>query len=60
MFEQAGLNIPQKNDDFIKQVESIARRTGCKATEICWMTWLIQSEAELIRAKKYADILPKI
>jgi len=60
MFEQAGLNMPQKDYDFIKQIESIARRTGYKATELCWMTWLIQSEAGLIRAKKYADILPKI
>lgn len=60
MFEQAGINMPQKDYDFIKQVESIAQRTGYKATEICWMTWLIQSEAGLIRVKKYADVLPKI
>jgi hypothetical protein len=60
MLEQADINMPQKDYDFIKQVESIAQRTGYKATELCWMTWLIQSEAGLTRVKKYADILPKI
>lgn len=60
IFEKAGLNMPENDICFVKEVERIARGTGYKAVELCWMTWLIQSEGELIRIKKYADVLPKI
>lgn len=60
MFREAGLNILGNDFDFIKKVENIAKETDYKAIELCWMTWLIQSEAGLIRIKKYADVLPKI
>jgi hypothetical protein len=50
------------NDDilFIKQVEEIAKTCGYRPIELCWMTWLVQSEGRVLRAKKYSDILSKI
>jgi hypothetical protein len=50
------------NDDilFIKQVEEIAKTCDYRPIELCWMTWLVQSEGKVLRAKKYSDILSKI
>ncbi|MDI6885473.1 MAG: hypothetical protein QMD22_03830 [archaeon] len=60
MFKQAGLTMPSNDIDFIKEVEHVAMETGYRAIELCWMTWLIQSEAGSIRIEKYAHLLPKI
>ena len=60
MFKEAGLTMPRSDIDFIKEVEHVAMKTGYKAIELCWMTWLIQSEAGLTRIAKYAHLLPKI
>jgi len=46
--------------DFVRLVEWVARETGYKAIELCWMTWLIQSEAGISRIEKYRETLPKI
>jgi len=50
------------NDDilFIRQVEEIAKTCGYRPIELCWMTWLVQSEGKVLRAEKYSDILSKI
>ena len=60
ILKEAGLESPFSDIDFIKSVEKIAKATGYKAIELCWMTWLIQSEAGISRIKKYAKLLPKI
>lgn len=60
LLKEAALKLPSSDIEFIKTVEKIAKATGYKATELCWMTWLIQSEAGISRIKKYARILPKI
>ena len=51
---------PANDIEFVLAVEAIAPQTGYRAIEICWMTWLIQSEAGLSRIEKYAALLPKI
>ena len=60
ILKKAGLKIPSDDQDFVKTVEKIGRETGYKPIELCWMTWLVQSEAGLMRIKKYSKILPKI
>ncbi len=60
VLEGAGLSMAKNDINFIKQVENIAKETGYKAIELCWMTWLIQYKVGLIRIKKYASFLPKI
>jgi len=57
---QAGIEIPSSDIDFVKRVDQIARKTGYKAIELCWMTWMIQSEAGMSRIEKYSDLLPRI
>jgi len=57
---KAGLK-PIINDlEFIKKAEEVALSCGCKPIELCWMTWLIQSEGKKIRMEKYSSILQKI
>jgi hypothetical protein len=61
ILEEAGVDMPLADDiAFVETVHKIARATGYRAIELCWMTWLIQSEAGLSRSEKYANILPKI
>jgi len=51
-----------ENNDirFIKKVDEIAEETGYRAIELCWMTWLVQSEGGKIRSEKYAEVLERI
>ncbi len=56
----AGIKRPANDIEFVLAVEALAPQTGYRAIEICWMTWLIQSEAGLSRTEKYASLLPKI
>ncbi|MBI5253459.1 MAG: hypothetical protein HY930_03565, partial [Euryarchaeota archaeon] len=45
---------------FIEAVHEISKETGYRAIELCWMTWLVQSEGGKIRSEKYAKVLPRI
>ena len=46
--------------EFIRKAEEIALKCGYRPIELCWMTWLIQSEGKMMRMKKYSNILSKI
>ncbi len=60
ILDKAGVKHPANDIEFVLAVEAFAPQTGYRAIEICWMTWLIQSEAGLSRTEKYAALLPKI
>ena len=60
ILNKANFPLPGNDMDFIVLVEKLAPQSGYKAIELCWMTWLIQSEAGLSRTEKYASLLPKI
>jgi hypothetical protein len=60
ILDKAGIPFPTTDIGFIRLVEELAPQTGYRAIELCWMTWLIQSEAGLSRTEKYASLLPKI
>jgi hypothetical protein len=60
ILSKARIEMPANDIDFVRLVEQVARETGYKAIELCWMTWLIQSEAGISRIEKYREILPKI
>jgi len=60
MIGKADIEMPPTDIDFVRLVEQIATDTGHRAIELCWMTWLIQSEAGLSRIEKYSALLPKI
>jgi hypothetical protein len=60
ILSKASIGIPFNDIDFVRLVERIARETGYKAIQLCWMTWLIQSEGGMSRIEKYRETLPKI
>lgn len=61
ILEESDLKMPTKKDvELVKTIERIASISGYKSIEICWMTWLIQSEGKIIRMDKYRDILKRI
>ena len=57
---KANMQMPPTDIGFVRLMEQIAEGTGYRAIELCWMTWLIQSEAGLSRIEKYSALLPKI
>ncbi len=57
---EAGLNPIIDDIEFVKKTEELAYQTGYRPIELCWMTWLIQSEGEKTRIDKYANLLARI
>lgn len=58
ILEESETKMPAKGDiELVRTIDRIASISGYKSIEICWMTWLIQSEGEIIRMEKYRDVL---
>ena len=61
ILDEAGLDMPTENDmELINTIGRMARASGYRSIEICWMTWLIQSEGNVIRMEKYRELLNRI
>jgi len=61
ILEEAQLDMPvQKDMELINTIERMAKLSGYRSIEICWMTWMIQSEGNMIRMEKYRELLDKI
>ena len=61
ILEEAALDMPvQKDMELISTIERMAELSGYRSIEICWMTWMIQSEGNAIRMEKYRDLLALI
>jgi hypothetical protein len=60
MLTKANMKMPLTDIEFVKFMERMAPEVGYKAIALCWMTWMIQSEAGMSRMEKYAALLPKI
>ena len=60
MLAKANVPMPATDIEFVKFMERIAPEVGYKAIALCWMTWMIQSEAGMSRMEKYAELLTRI
>ncbi len=60
MLAKANVEMPATDIEFVKFMERIAPQVGYKAIALCWMTWMVQSEAGMSRMEKYKELLPKI
>ena len=59
--EQAGVEPGPSDDiDFIRMMEDMATSCGYRPIDVCWMTWLVQSEGDKMRSEKYRELLPRI
>lgn len=61
ILDEARVDMPTKNDmELINTIECMATESGYRPIDICWMTWLIQSEGSLARMEKYRELLNRI
>ena len=60
MLARANVEMPSTDIEFVRFMERMAPEVGYKAIALCWMTWMIQSEAGMSRMEKYAALLPRI
>jgi len=57
---KANMEMTSTDIEFVRLMDKMAQDTGYRAIELCWMTWMVQSEAGMSRMEKYAALLPKI
>lgn len=61
ILDEAGEKMPTEGDiELVGTIDRIASVSGYRPIEICWMTWLVQSEGDKIRMEKYHNILDRI
>jgi hypothetical protein len=60
ILDKANMEMTSTDIEFVRLMDKMAQETGYRAIELCWMTWLVQSEAGMSRIEKYAALLPKI
>ena len=61
ILDEAESDMPTEGDiDLVRTIERLSELSGYKPIEICWMTWLIQPEGNMIRMIKYRNLLDKI
>ena len=60
ILSKANMAMSSTDIDFVRLMDKMAQDTGYKAIELCWMTWLVQSESGMSRMEKYSGLLPKI
>ncbi|MCQ8892277.1 MAG: hypothetical protein NQU41_02730 [Candidatus Methanosuratincola sp.] len=60
MLVKAGEEPVEDNLAFILKAEEIAKRTGYRPIDLCWMTWMIQPEGKIMRMDKYSGLLHMI
>jgi len=60
-FNETGLDMPIEGDiELVRSIQKIAGLSSYRPVEICWMTWLIQPEGNVMRMEKYQNLLDKI
>jgi hypothetical protein len=60
ILSKANMAMSSTDIDFVRLMDKMAQDTGYRAIELCWMTWLVQSESGMSRMEKYSGLLPKI
>ena len=60
ILKKAGYEPITDDIKFVKKAEEIALHCGYRPIELCWMTWLIQTEGGIPRIKKYSRLLQEI
>lgn len=61
ILDESGVDMPVEKDlELVYTIERMARLSDYRPIEICWMTWMIQPEGNLIRMQKYRELLNRI
>ena len=58
---EAAVALPTRGDlELVDTIALIGHVTGHRPIELCWMTWMVQSEGKTMRMDKYRDLLQRI
>ncbi len=58
---RAGITLAINGDlELIETIDLIGKLTGYRPIELCWMTWMVQSEGKIMRMARYRELLPRI
>ncbi len=58
---EAEAELPTEGDpELIDTIDRIAEVTGHRPIELCWMTWMVQSEGKVMRMARYRELLERI
>ncbi|UCH52118.1 MAG: hypothetical protein JSV54_04220 [Chloroflexota bacterium] len=57
---KANMEMSSTDIGFVRLMDRMAQDTNYRAIELCWMTWMVQSEAGMSRMEKYSRLLPDI
>ena len=58
---EAESDLPVNDDlELVGTIDLIGRVTNHRPIELCWMTWMLQSEGKTMRMEKYRDLLTRI
>jgi len=58
---EAEAGLPTAGDlELIDTIGRLAALTGHRPIELCWMTWMVQSEGKTMRMDKYRELLQRI
>ena len=61
ILDESRLAMPTEKDlELVNTIDRMAVLSGYRPIEICWMTWLIQTEGKVIRMEKYRQLLDRI
>jgi hypothetical protein len=61
VLHEAGVPLRTESDlELVDTIDVMARETGHRAIDLCWMTWMVQSEGKLVRMDKYRELLKRI
>ncbi len=59
--DEAGVGMAVDGDmELVNTIEYLGSLAGYRPIEICWMTWMVQSEGSMVRMAKYRDLLDRI
>jgi hypothetical protein len=61
ILDESKIAMPTEKDlELVNTIDRMAVLSGYRPIEICWMTWLIQTEGKVIRMEKYRQLLDRI
>jgi len=61
ILDESKIAMPTEKDlELVNTIDRMAVLSGYRPIEICWMTWLIQTEGKVIRMEKYRQLLGRI
>jgi hypothetical protein len=61
MLAEADVALPTAGDvELVRTIETVAEATDHRPIEVCWLTWLVESEGELVADEADRDVIDRL